>query len=299
MDRGTFYALTGITVLTLPSLASQHYRQLGLNSPILSPSYVNQNLILTMANTSKINETRIISPTHTLITHMFHHKDFNHWASNTYSLLILGNSLSLGFLPTLLLFFGGGITGLAAQSLHTTLLLALDKRNSKTPPQPINASTTSSIWELITPSIDAVIDNPVTGWMVKTISGGTVHSLRERVVRICGSSAGVYALTGAELVRLIRALRSTLRRIVKSSRSKSRGGYTNTNEDDDNVEKLQRELWSLLLLAVGHGFSLGGQIAAIHEEVRGGIAYRALDSVGYAAHLGGFAFGALFSFLFL
>ncbi|KAI9332390.1 hypothetical protein BDR26DRAFT_806418, partial [Obelidium mucronatum] len=61
--------------LTLPSLVSQYYDRLGLAAPPLTPQFVSKHLVLRVAATPTLDDVRLVSPVHTLVSHMFHHRD--------------------------------------------------------------------------------------------------------------------------------------------------------------------------------------------------------------------------------
>jgi membrane associated rhomboid family serine protease len=193
---------------------------------------------------------------------MFHHKDATHWLSNTYSLLVLGHSLDVGPINLLALFFGGGLAGIVAHIIHHTLSFA----------------KSSPVKDLVPKDL---LEAPALNWVVKTATGGARASITERIHILCGASAGVYSLMGAECVFVLNGLRQAMLRL-KRARNQA-GAY-------EKREREERNLWAMVTVLVSHGVAISTQVISL---ANGDV------SLGYAAHLGGFLFGAGFSALFL
>ena len=72
MQSGTLLFVVGTTALTLPSLMSTYYLNLGLSSPLFSPAYIRQHGFFTFQSRPSF---AISGPSTSLVTHMFHHVD--------------------------------------------------------------------------------------------------------------------------------------------------------------------------------------------------------------------------------
>ncbi|KAJ3176668.1 hypothetical protein HK101_010388 [Irineochytrium annulatum] len=231
---GTSTAIFGLAALTLPSFVSRYHIQLGISE--------------------KLTELNLISRPHTLITHMFEHRDVYHLAGNLFTLFSVGLSLDVGFVGTLALFVGGGLAGVGTQVLEVTL----KKR----------ADAISYVDGGGVPGPPKAVDDALS-WILRTATGGARKTIRERPFGMCGASAGIYALMGAELMSLSVKIYHTLRRL-----SRLRSGSPRRQAE---AERLR----SFSAIVVGHLINILTQVLALDS----GGDYR-LD-IGHAAHVGG------------
>ncbi|KAJ3113536.1 hypothetical protein HK100_001948 [Physocladia obscura] len=288
----------GIIGLTLPSLVSQNYARLGLSKPPITQSVIAKTMLLRISVTDSLQDMRIISPLYTIITHMFYHKDLSHWFSNIYALVVLtsGTESTLqSLLSMAFTFFGGGIGGVLGHIVYATVVTRR------------NAAANENLR-----SIDKAQDSFAAGikWGVGFITGNpnaTAIELpkissffRERTCIVCGASAGVYALMGAECVRLSIRLYAELNKLARINRRP----YL------DNLAIHERKLVhsnivSILTVAIGHAVAIGSQVVAVSGligQAKSNDGYSIIspatqptnsvpflnidETVGYAAHLG-------------
>ncbi|KAI8614708.1 hypothetical protein BC830DRAFT_1126072 [Chytriomyces sp. MP71] len=306
---------TIIVGLTLPSLISQNSWRLGLDRPPLTPNFVNKSMLLRIGVTDSLQDMRILSPMYTLITHMFHHKDVGHWLSNMYALVVVTasmrsthkNNLS-SILYQSFLFFGGGVSGVFSHATYATL-----KRRQQAQPIATSLADTST----------SIVDS--LNWGLRALTGNqdinlhasiNVNSLfKERSLLLCGSSAGVYALMGAEFVSLSVQLYAELKRLARLQRRP----YLDSVGIAER-KRIQNNIVGILSVAIGHVVAIASQVFAVSGLLQGGdgVVVRTPDgsyahhggnstadgvgqqqlwqideSIGYAAHLGGFLFGAM------
>ncbi|KAI8844496.1 hypothetical protein BJ741DRAFT_588594 [Chytriomyces cf. hyalinus JEL632] len=307
----SMFALT-VVGLTLPSLISQNSWRLGLDSPPLSPSFVNKSMLLRIGVTDSLQDMRIISPAYTLLTHMFHHQDFSHWFSNMYALVMITaaqktpNSLA-AFVNSSFVFFGGGISGVFAHIIYATIhKRRQDARNQSQ--RPILNSISDASNSLVE-SLNYALRS-VTGNNELNINLSSLNPFKERTIILCGASAGVYALMGAEFVHLGIQLYTELKQLVRLNRRP----YLDTAATYER-KRIQNRIVSILSVAIGHLVTIASQVIAVsgllanegavmksagdgYAIVPGSNAnaqnqglWQIEESVGYAAHVGGFLFG--------
>ncbi|KAJ3104209.1 hypothetical protein HDU97_009464 [Phlyctochytrium planicorne] len=257
MSSGTAVSLGLITALTIPSAVSNYQIKMGMDKPWMTPRYLYRNFTLRLTTSDSLQSTQLQSPPFTLITHMFHHLDFNHWIGNIYTTLTVGVSLNAGFLGTLFIFLGGGLTGVLSQTLDRIYI-------------------SKSQW---LPSLPKLTQKPVEftesplGWLMNRISPPPeVKQWIAPALAMCGSSAGVYALIGAEFGYLTRQMWR-----VSKKAARARKG---SEERERHVDRL----WRLTSIAVGHVVNIAAQVVAVSSP-------EGNAAVGYSAHLGGFVFG--------
>ncbi|KAI8842578.1 hypothetical protein BC829DRAFT_401577 [Chytridium lagenaria] len=171
-----------------------------------------------------------------MVTHMFHHVDANHWMGNVYTMITVGLSLDVGF-------FG-------------TMFCVSRWRNGR--------SCFPSIRVDVFPQEQGGLD-----WLMKRVTGEKRATMVDRTFGMCGASAGVYALIGAEVAVLSRRIWGTLRRVNRTRKG---------------------SVWRLTSVAVGHVVNVGAQFFAMSSE--------RVSMIGHAAHVGGFVFGVGVSRLF-
>ncbi|KAJ3068078.1 hypothetical protein HDU98_008762 [Podochytrium sp. JEL0797] len=308
--------------LTLPSLASQNYQHLGLASPPLTPSFIHKCMLLRVGVTANLEDMRIVSPAYTVFTHMFHHKNLQHWFSNMYALVVLTAGQPGGiqsFLQQTATFVGGGLGGVFGHLVYATLQKRRQDRENGLQPTLKGLGLDGLGLEAVPGQIADGVN-----WAFSTLTGdkdarvvlGRLSFLSERTVVLCGCSAGVYALMGAECVRISIELYVALRRLAILQRRP----YL----DPAGVQlkiKIQNQIVGILTVAIGHVVAIGSQVVAVtglmENNGRGtsivqtgdgysivqtphsgnGEATRSVqlidENVGYAAHLGGFLFGVV------
>ncbi|KAJ3022291.1 UNVERIFIED_CONTAM: hypothetical protein HDU68_009223 [Siphonaria sp. JEL0065] len=296
--------------LTLPSLASQNYQRLGLAEPPLSPSYTSKCMMLRIGVTDKLEDMRIISPAYTVFTHMFHHRDFNHWFSNMYALVVVtagsGKQTIGKFFEEAFTFFGGGLTGVLGHIVYTTV----QRRRQPTPIKDQLTSVTSTIEDSVNWALNAVTGSSSTAINLKL----PVYFV-ERTCILVGASAGVYALMGAECIRIGFELSVELRKLARLERRQ----YLDYEALKERT-RIKNNIVNILTGAIGHAVAIGSQVVAIaglfdnskvirtgndgytivhnpqnSSTLPGGASVPQVqvidESIGYAAHLGGFLFG--------
>ncbi|KAJ3207832.1 hypothetical protein HDU83_002219 [Entophlyctis luteolus] len=296
----------GVLGLTLPSIVSQNYRRLGLAEPPLTSAFMNKSMLLRVGVTDKLEDMRIISPAYTAVSHMFLHKDLSHWASNMLSLFTITASdppTLQQVLRTAFTFFGGGLGGVLGHMIYATIT---KRRQEEVNPGIHN-------------QIDAAQDTITRGlnWGISVLTGdpaagnlslprvSALSLFRERTYYMCGCSAGVYALVGAEFVRLAIQLYVELKTLA---RLRGFGGNSASSER----RRIQENIRGILTQIVAHAMNFVWQIAAasgwlmgydgsssrpgsggsgVVDTPGGNILATTDQSVGYAAHVCGFVFG--------
>ncbi|KAJ3282086.1 hypothetical protein HDU79_010182 [Rhizoclosmatium sp. JEL0117] len=283
------YFVLGVLGLTLPSLISQNYHELGLASPPLSPGFISKSMLLRIAVTPSLADVRVVSPLYTLVTHAFHHRDVRHWASNAYALAVVGTSdTTPGFVSTFATFFGGVLGGVVGQAAWATLLL-----RPRDQLQPSKLGTFADLADSLASAVRATIASV----------SDALPFLREQHFVLCGMSAGVYALMGAECVALAVRLTANLRALARLQNRPYRDAAANAE-----IRRLKDAIVGILSTAIGHAVALGSQVIAVaslwpqpqqpqpfaliqQQQQQSQSPFVFDESVGYAAHLGGFAVG--------
>ena len=268
ITQGTSQFLVGTVALTIPSLLSTYYKKLQLPEPPVPKSVVRDYGFFCYQTQPQF---KLLSAPHTIITHMFHHIDIAHWASNVYSIVTSAQTLDLGLWKTSLLFIGGGVSG--ALTHMAEWCLWRDTRGSTTPQRLLGAVNKAvdkvSQWTDGTKHLEPVI--------------GLVSGLFPTSFALCGSSSGAFALIGAEFYML----GSAIHRLV-------------TGKEKGTKAVREQRLADLLVVAATRSVMMAAQFYAAFNpdkslvdpmwplfntpsNLHGGVAY--------SAHLGGFAFG--------
>ncbi|KAH9246486.1 hypothetical protein BASA81_015966 [Batrachochytrium salamandrivorans] len=204
-----------------------------------------------------------------LVTHMFHHSDLIHWLYNMYAITTSAISLDLGLCQTSLIFVGGGIGGCLTQVLEHTLLRDAKGHSSLQP-------LWTSFWDLSVSAMD---------WITGTENlppnvVGYFSTFFAPTYRICGASAGAFALTGAEVYLIVAAISRIM-----------------SGRDRLNRDARHRRLADLITMCFQHALTIGVQVAALFSPLHmtTDVANVWADSfpahIGYSAHLGGFLTG--------
>ncbi|XJO72504.1 hypothetical protein BDV3_003613 [Batrachochytrium dendrobatidis] len=264
VQSGTLLFVVGTTALTLPSLMSTYYLNLGLSSPLFSPAYIRQHGFFTFQSRPSF---AISGPSTSLVTHMFHHVDIMHWMNNMFAITISAFSLDLGLIATSIVFFGGGIAGALSQALERLLFRDAQGNFSL---QPI-CDTITTLWCTTT---DWILrrpsqDQPIVGYFSR---------LFFPTYAICGASGGAFALTGAEFYLIY----AEIWRIL-------------TNRDKFKRDARHKRLANLIAMLFQRALGVGVQMAALLDLFGMG-ADRSVFSdmvpqIGHSAHVGGFLSG--------
>jgi len=290
----TSRTLLGISVLFLPSLASTYYDKLGLHKPLLSPTWTQKNLLWSY----QIYPTwSLKSPLFTLITHMFHHIDLSHAVSNLYSIIFSALNLNLGGIKTLILFFGGGLSGVLFEMTHSILLIQRKQQPFKT-------------------LIDFLSNGHALGTHIQNIIHGSFlekpllslnHELSSRTTfSLCGSSAGAYALMGAEMVKLYYECQLFIKYYFRMTVKKSTPP-PHHHSHHSHYQELEIRASQLLYAILSQTISVSSQIYALLIPFKSSSSSFSSSRcsnifnmdmyprfrIGYAAHIGGFTFGVL------
>jgi membrane associated rhomboid family serine protease len=205
---------------------------------------------------------QILSSPVSLFSHLFHHVDLDHWLSNNIALFQSALYLNLGFQQSSLLFLGGGLAGLLSTICHTHQLI------------PATVSVSESWYQLLD-ALGSFFTFPASslshlGQSFQTWAFSVFDAVVGKfptTIWVCGSSASVFAFLGAEFVQ------AGIQALDALSSSDSR--------------RFSRSFASCLRVA----FMMALQIGFLVKEpvLKSG--------VGYAAHVGGFVFGAAFMIL--
>jgi len=268
---GTKAAVLAAISFSIPSLISTYRERLGITDLPVSKSKFNENVSFKY----QVPELKVLSPYHTTITHMFHHKDLEHFLWNMYTLTSSTLYLDIGFEQTAFLFIGGGITGLLTHIFKWKNKLTLTA-------EPTDNLNPTSVMDTLLPkelpqSLSKIIDED----SLKNIRSSYGHvrtQLTNRIFTICGSSAGVYAIVGAETVQIICELFKT----IFGRRNR------NSNENEENEDK---QVYNLVSLEVNAFSRINWLIAEILALLRSNGSLKS-DKFLNLAHMNGFLFGA-------
>ncbi|KAG4102734.1 hypothetical protein H8356DRAFT_1271798 [Neocallimastix lanati (nom. inval.)] len=272
IKTGTKAAVLAAISFSIPSLVSTYRERLGITDLTVSKSKFNENISFRY----QVPELKVLSPYHTVVTHMFHHKDFRHFLWNMYTLTSSTLYLDVGFEQTAFLFIGGGITGLLThifkwQSKLTLTTEAVDNINP------------TSVMDTLLPKelpqgLSKIIDED-SFKNVKNSYSQVRSQLTNKVFNICGSSAGVYAIVGAETVQIVCDLFKTIF---------GRGRRRSIEDKDDNEEQIGK----LVMLEVNAFSRVNWLIAEILALLRSNESFK-YDKILNIAHMNGFLFGAI------
>jgi len=269
---GTKAAVFAAISMSIPSLVSTYRERLGLNELSISKSKFNESV----AFKYQVPELKVLSPYHTVITHMFHHKDLEHFLWNMYTLTSSTLYLDVGFEQIAFLFIGGGITGLI------THIFKWKKKLTLTPEPTDNINPVSVMDSLLPKQLPQGLTKIVGEENIKNVTNSynQVRSqLTNKIFTICGSSAGVYAIVGAETVQIVCDLFKT---IFGRPKGKSL-------EDKEEKEKEVNRLVSLEVNAFSRVHWLIAEILALLRSNQS----LKHDNILNMAHMNGFIFGAV------
>lgn len=192
---GTKAAVLTAISFSIPSMLSVYRERLGIEMT-LSKKEIAEKMVLKY----QTPQLKIISPYTTVFTHMFYHKDLRHFIWNMYTLTSSANYLNLGYEQTAFLFIGGGLTGLLTHiyGWRKRLTLTTEPSNNINPVSVMDSILPKELPKGLTKIIgDEDYKNASDSYSnVRT-------QLANKVFMICGSSAGVYAMVGAETVQII------------------------------------------------------------------------------------------------
>ncbi|ORX58366.1 hypothetical protein BCR36DRAFT_579996 [Piromyces finnis] len=269
---GTKAAVFAAISFSIPSLLSTYRERLGLNDLTISKSKFNESVSFKY----QVPELKVLSPYTTAVTHMFHHKDFEHFLWNMYTLTSSSLYLDVGFEQTAFLFIGGGITGLV------THIFKWKKKLTLSPEPTDNINPVSVMDSLLPKALPDGLSKIVGEENLKNVkdSYNQVRSqLTNRIFTICGSSAGVYAIVGAETVQIACDLFKTI-----FGRSRKR--------TEEGKEENSKEISRLISLEVNAFSRVQWLIAEILALLRSGESLKR-DKILNMAHMNGFIFGAV------
>jgi len=265
---GTKAAILSAISFSIPSLVSTYRERLGLNDLAISKSKFNDSMVFKY----QVPELKVLSPYHTTISHMFHHKDFEHFLWNMYTLTSSTLYLDVGFEQTAFLFIGGGITGLITHIFKWKKKLTLSTEPTD------NINPVSVMDTLLPKELPQGLSKIVGEENLKNVkdSYNQVRSqLTNKVFSICGSSAGVYAIVGAETVQIVCDLAKTIF---------GRGNKKSNEDRDEEVNKL-------VMLEVNAFSRVNWLVAEILALLRSNESLKH-DKILNMAHMNGFIFGA-------
>jgi len=265
---GTKAAILSAISFSIPSLVSTYRERLGLNDLAISKSKFNDSMVFKY----QVPELKVLSPYHTTISHMFHHKDFEHFLWNMYTLTSSTLYLDVGFEQTAFLFIGGGITGLITHIFKWKKKLTLSTEPTD------NINPVSVMDTLLPKELPQGLSKIVGEENLKNVkdSYNQVRSqLTNKVFSICGSSAGVYAIVGAETVQIVCDLAKTI------------FGRGNKKSDEDRNEEVNK----LVMLEVNAFSRVNWLVAEVLALLRSNESLKH-DKILNMAHMNGFIFGA-------
>lgn len=268
---GTKAAVLAAISFSIPSLVSTYRERLGITDLPVSKSKFNENVSFKY----KVPDLKVLSPYHTVVTHMFHHKDLEHFLWNMYTLTSSTLYLDIGFEQTAFLFIGGGITGLLTHIFKWKNKLTLTAEPTD------NINPTSVMDTLLPKELPQGLSKIIDEDSLKNIrsSYGNVRSqLTNRVFTVFGSSSGVYAIVGAETVQIICDLLKTI------------FGRGKRYSDEDKEEK-DKEINKLVSLEVNTFTRINWLVAEILALLRSNESLKS-DKFLNLAHMNGFIFGA-------
>eukprot|EP00123_Amoebidium_parasiticum_P004500 comp15796_c1_seq1/m.13060 comp15796_c1_seq1/g.13060 ORF comp15796_c1_seq1/g.13060 comp15796_c1_seq1/m.13060 type:complete len:279 (-) comp15796_c1_seq1:369-1205(-) len=249
---GSYLATVGTLIgghLLMPTLASSRGDEppvLGYLYFHLTPRELRENFTYSQLNMQRGNWW-------TALTYMFLHEDEAHLVRNMFGLFIMGHSVheAFGPLPFLTIYLGGGVVG------------ALDKWTK-------NHQVTRLLEELFSSSLNLGIISEKWNEFVKKGIPGVVPKINPRFNYV-GASAGVFALTGANLCLSIERL------------------FYHLVHKRDPGEGPEAHIPPSLHTAVTlfNIFVLSNNLATELNYVNGGLSWQ----VDHAGHISGFAFG--------
>jgi len=281
-QTGTKAAVLAAISFSIPSLVSTYRERLGLTELKISKAKFNENVTFKY----QVPELKVLSPYYTVVSHMFHHKDLEHFLWNMYTLTSSTLYLDIGFEQTAFLFIGGGITGLLTHIYKWKSKLTLS-------PEPVDNINTVSVMDTLLPKelpqgLSKII-NEDNFKNVRDSYNQVRNQLTNRVFSICGSSAGVYAVVGAETVQIVCDLFKTI-----FGRGNSRRKSIKESENEIGVEEVEdndKQINKLVMLEVNAFSRVNWLIAEVLALLRSNESLKH-DKILNSAHMNGFIFGA-------
>jgi len=272
IKTGTKAAVLAAISFSIPSLVSTYRERLGITDLPISKSKFNEKISFKY----QVPELKVLSPYHTVITHMFHHKDLEHFLWNMYTLTSSTLYLDVGFEQTAFLFIGGGITGLLTHIFKWKSKLSLST-------EPTDNMNPTSVMDTLLPkelpqSLSKIIDED----KFKNVRNSYIHvrsQLTNRIFSVCGSSAGVYSIVGAETVQIVCDLFKTIF---------GRGRKRTIKDKDDN----EKQIGKLVMLEVNAFSRVNWLIAEVLALLRSNESLKSDRNLNLA-HMNGFIFGAV------
>ncbi|ORX86556.1 hypothetical protein BCR32DRAFT_324943 [Anaeromyces robustus] len=286
-QTGTKAAVLAAISFSIPSLVSTYRERLGLTELKVSKAKFNENVLFKY----QVPELKVLSPYYTVVTHMFHHKDLEHFLWNMYTLTSSTLYLDVGFEQTAFLFIGGGITGLLTHIFKWKSKLTLS-------PEPADNINSVSVMDTLLPKelpqgLSKII-NEDNFKNVRDSYNQVRNQLTNKVFSICGSSAGVYALVGAETVQIVCDLFKTIFGHGNSRRRKSiknKESEYGREEAEEEEEDKNKQVDKLVTLEVNAFSRVNWLIAEILALLRSNESLKH-DKILNLAHMNGFIFGA-------
>jgi membrane associated rhomboid family serine protease len=288
MSQDTLHFVTGTLLLSCPSLISLYYQDIGLKQPLLSKSFLGKHLTLTY-RTIGPSRLQLLSPPHTLVTYMFNHYDLNHFLGNFYSIASSAYVLDLGLWKSAFIFVGGGIAGALSHMLEALY--------TRTRPIVIQVAEVSPVVQtvkdyILDPLMMRFSHSPLLQWIDSQLIVPTLQIQKPQVqiFSLVGSSAGAYALMGAELYMILSEL---ARIIILMGRVKSRTHVYN------EIKRMQlyTRFWTLLITSAIQLVTVYTQVMSIQSnnfstfsDLLKSLLYPKI-LIGHSAHVGGFLFG--------
>ncbi|KAJ3183985.1 hypothetical protein HDU85_001836 [Gaertneriomyces sp. JEL0708] len=302
---GTHVALIGAVGLTLPGLFSLYPQQFGLRQPPIPGQTLREAFCLRVRVG---NPSHMLSPRHSILTHMFCHADAGHWFGNIFAILSSGYYLDLGFARTTILIVGGGIAGAFACIVEKVLKfggtlswqpLLTDFRRSMEPVllRSHASDHSPSFWD------DVVSDiSTMTKWILaKPSNDGNAGQFKTvkrilpaPVVSLCGASAAGYAMWGAETIVLCVLINDA---VTKWKHARRKGGsVVNARAERERARNLMAAACGRLIAGLTQVIALrsGDPFPAQHT-----LDIDPAMTVAHSAHLGGFAFGVVAMSMFV
>jgi len=279
-QTGTKAAVLAAISFSIPSLVSTYRERLGLTELKVSKAKYNENFLFKY----QVPELKVLSPYYTVVTHMFHHKDLEHFLWNMYTLTSSTLYLDVGFEQTAFLFIGGGITGLLTHIFKWKSKLTLS-------PEPADNINTVSVMESLLPKelpqgLSKII-NEDNFKNVRNSYNQVRNQLTNKIFTICGSSAGVYAIVGAETVQIVCDLFKTIFGHGGRRRKSIKDKEIENEEDEDSDKQVNK----LVMLEVNAFSRVNWLIAEILALLRSNESLKH-DKILNLAHMNGFIFGA-------
>jgi membrane associated rhomboid family serine protease len=290
MSQETMQFVAGTLLLSCPSLLSIYYQDLGLKQPLLSKSFLGKHLTLTY-RTMGPSRLQLLSPPHTLMTYLFHHYDLNHFLGNFYSIASSAYVLDLGLWKSVVVFVGGGMAGALSHMLESLY--------TRTKPMVIQMAEISPMVQtmkdyIMDPLLIHFPHSPILQWLESQLMVPTlqIQKPQVQVFSLVGSSAGAYALMGAELYMILSEL---VRIVILMRRVKNKAHVYN------EIKRMQlyTRFWTLLVTSAIQLVTVYTQVISIRSndfttlsDLLSSLFYPKI-LIGHSAHVGGFFFGFL------